>query len=152
MRFSTAKGGSMNLRALRCPHYKHMFSGAGISRRQLFGSVAGLAIGAGLSTTFGAQHGNPHIDATPKPIPGGATPFGVLVHHNPVPAPGAPLSTLNDPSEITDFNGFVGLNRIRGAGSGTGFPSLAFQADMGFMVGDYVAVDGKHYHASFGFI
>jgi hypothetical protein len=130
---------------IRCSHH------GSLSRRQFVGVTAGLALGAGFSTAR-AQSGNPHTDARPRPIPGGATPFGVLVHHNPVPAPGAPLSTLTDPSEITDFNGFVGLNRIRGAGFGTGFPALAFQADMGFMVGDYVAMDGKHYHASFGFI
>jgi hypothetical protein len=52
-----------------------------------------------------------------------------------------PLANHPEPSQITDFNGFVGLNRIRGGGSGTGFPSLAFQADM-----------GKHYSGAFGFI
>jgi hypothetical protein len=79
-------------------------------------------------------------------------PLGILVHHFPVPPSGTPLSGFNELSEITDFNGFVGLNRIRGAGSGTGFASLAYQADMGFMVGEYVAVDGKHYNVTFGFI
>jgi hypothetical protein len=47
---------------------------------------------------------------------------------------------------------FVALNRIRGLGSGTGPPSLTYQADMGIMVGEYLAADGKHYNASFGFI
>jgi hypothetical protein len=76
----------------------------------------------------------------------------VFIHHFPIAAPGTPLANISEPSQITDFNGFVALNRIRGLGSGIGFPSLSFQADMGFMVGDYVAVDGKHYHATFGFI
>jgi hypothetical protein len=135
------------------PHRKHTPSDTfGVSRRQFFGSTAGLAIGAGLSTTLTAQGGNPHVDATPRPIPGGVSPFGVLIHHFPTPAPGTPVANIADPSQITDFNGFVGLNRIRGGGSGTGFASLAFQADIGFMVGEYIAMDGKHYNGAFGFI
>jgi hypothetical protein len=130
----------------RCPHHHRS-----LSRRQFVGTTAGLALSAGL-TTARAQGGNPHTDSQPNPIPGGVSPFGVLIHHFPIAAPGTPLANINELSEITDFNGFVELNRIRGAGSGTGFPALAFQADMGFMVGEYVAVDGKHYNAAFGFI
>ena len=140
-------------RALRCAHRKQRSSGAGgLSRRQFLSSAAGLAVGTGLSTTLVAQGGNPHVDASPNPITGGVSPFGVFIHHFPVSPPGTPLANFTEPSQITDFNGFVGLNRIRGFGSGTGFPTLAFQADMGFMVGEYVAVDGKHYHATLGFI
>lgn len=134
------------------PHRKQVsVNTLGVSRRQFFGSTASLAIGAGISTLT-AQGGNPHVDDTPRAIPGGVSPFGVLIHHFPTPAPGTPVANIAEPSQITDFNGFVGLNRIRGGGSGTGFPSLAFQADMGFMVGEYVAVDGKHYNGAFGFI
>jgi hypothetical protein len=125
---------------------------AGLSRRQFFGTTAGLALGAGLSTRLGAQGGNPHVDAAPLPIPGGVSPFGVFIHHFPILSAGAPLAGLNEPSQITNFNGFVALNRIVGNGSSPGFPPLTFQADMGFMDGEYVAKDGKHYHATFGFI
>jgi hypothetical protein len=138
---------------IRCPHRQHAASAAAsISRRQFFGSAVGLAMSAGLSKTLGAQNGNPHVDATPNPIPGGVSPFGVFIHHFPVSPSSTPIANITEPSQITDFNGFVGLNRIRGIGSGTGFPLLNFQADVGFMVGEYVAVDGKHYNASFGFI
>ena len=125
--------------------------GGVVSRRAFFGATAGAALAAGLSTPIGAQ-GNPHRDASPRPIPGGVSPFGVFIHHFPIAAPGTPLANISDPSQITNFNGFVALNRIRGLGSGTGLPSLTYQADMGIMVGEYLAVDGKHYNASFGFI
>ncbi len=129
----------------RCPlHYRSL------SRRQFVGTTAGLVLGAGASTPHG--QGNPHTDAAPTPIPGGVSPFGVFIHHFPVSPTGTPLPNITEPSQITDFNGFVGLNRIRGVGVGTGVASPTFQADMGFMVGEYVAVDGKHYNASFGFI
>jgi hypothetical protein len=131
--------------AVRCPLHQR-----GLSRRQFVGATAGLVAGAQLSAR--AQRGNPRTDATPKPIPGGVSPFGVFIHHFPVSPTGTPLPNITDPSQITDFNGFVGLNRIRGIGVGTGLASPTFQADMGFMVGEYIAVDGKHYNASFGFI
>ena len=131
--------------AARCP-----LPHRSLSRRQFVGATAGLVVGAGL--TGRAQGGNPHTDSAPTPIPGGVSPFGVFIHHFPVSPTGTPLANITDPSQITDFNGFVGLNRIRGVGVGTGLASPTFQADMGFMVGEYVAVDGKHYNASFGFI
>ena len=73
-----------------------------------------------------------------------------MIHHFPLPPPGTPLSALTEPSEITDFNGFIGDTRIRGAGFGTGFSSaLAFQTDMGFMQGEYIGQDGRHHHGTF---
>jgi hypothetical protein len=140
----------MSARACRYAGHLHT-TAEGVSRRQFFGATAGLAVGAGLPRTLGAQ-GGPHTDASPTPIVGGVAPFNVFIHHFPVSPNGVPLANITDPSQITDFNGFVGLNRIRGVGTGTGLASPTFQADMGFMVGEYVAVDGKHYNASFGFI
>jgi hypothetical protein len=125
---------------------------SGISRRQVLGAAAGLVVGAGLSPSARALGGNPHVDASPLPIPGGVSPFGIFIHHFTVIANSTPLSALSDPSHITDFNGFVGHTRIRGTGSSPGFGPLTFQADMGFTDGVYVATDGKHYQATFGFI
>src|SRR5262249_11962242 len=122
-----------------------------LSRRQFFATTQGLALGAGLPALLRAQ-GNPHTDARPRPIPGGVAPFGVMIHHFPIAAPGTPLANIPEPSQITDFNGFVGLNRIRGTGTDNAGHSLSYQADMGFMVGEYVAMDGKHYNATLGFI
>ena len=89
----------------------------------------------------------------PKPIPGGASPLGIFIHHFPAQPTATPLASLNEPSQITDFKGFVGLNRIRGAGRGSGFAhDLAFQADMGFMKGVFIAENGKRHEGVFGFI
>ncbi len=126
----------------------------GCSRRELMKTAVGTA-GLGLVSGLGlpkltlAQDGS----GEPNPIPGGVSPFGILVHHFPLPAPGTPLSQLNEPSEITDFNGFIGDTSIRGAGTGTGFAvPLAFRTDMGFMQGEFVGDDGRHHHGTFVFI
>ena len=104
----------MYSRSCRHGGHLHTASGAeGFSRRQFFGATAGLAVGASLSRNIGAQ-GGPHTDASPTPIVGGVSPFGIFVHHFPVSPTGIPLPDITDPSQITDFNGFVGLNRIRG--------------------------------------
>ena len=83
-------------------------------------------------------------------------PFAVFIHHNPL-NPAVPVANLSDPSQITDFKGFVGLTHIRGGGTGTDTTSgasmpLAFQADMGFSQGEFIGIDGKHHEATFGFV
>ena len=137
---------------MHCRHRGHGLEtrrGSGVSRRHFF-SATGLVLGGGLSTKLGAQGFNPHVDASPLPIPAGVSPFGVFIHHFPAIPNSTPLEALNEPSQITNFNGFVGLNHVRGTGSSSLGP-LTFRADVGFMDGVYVAKDGKHYHATFGF-
>jgi hypothetical protein len=95
--------------------------------------------------------------AEPRPISGGA---GIIapglppIHHNPLPAVSStPLTQINDPSEIGDFNGMIIDTQIRGLGTGTGLSGpVSFRADMGAMQGVYVGEDGKHHHGSFVFI
>jgi hypothetical protein len=127
-------------------------------RRTFLRSMAALGLSSGLwlqgpVRAAPSQDGGDDANALPKPIPGGVSPFGILVHHFPLPAPGTPLNSLTEPSEITDFNGFIGDTRIRGAGIGTGFATpLAFQTDVGFMKGEYVGEDGRLHHGTFCFI
>src|SRR5215472_1599308 len=99
--------------------------GSGASRRAFLGSVAsasaGTVLGAGLFSPRQAHAVSGAFPATiegqrPNPIPGGVAPlapYGVMIHHYPLNAAN-PLSALSDPSQITDFNGFVGLTHIRG--------------------------------------
>ena len=118
-----------------------------VSRRNFLRNAAGAAGLAFWIPGLGEAAQGKGKSAVPNPIPGGASPLGMLVHHYPVVPPG------NDPSEITDFKGFVGLNRIRGAGTGAGFANpLAFQADVGFMKGQFIAEDGDLHEGVFGFI
>jgi hypothetical protein len=125
----------------------------GVSRRNFLtnaASAAGLVFWTPKLAHAGQGTGK---SADPTPIPGGVSPLGVFIHHFPAQPTATPLAALNDPSQITDFKGFVGLNRIRGAGTGMGFAQpLAFQADMGFMKGVFIAGDGKLHEGVFGFI
>jgi hypothetical protein len=139
---------------------------SGPSRRGFLGTVAsaGTALGAGLLSprlAHAAPGAFPIIleRVRPNPIPGGVAPFapfGILIHHNPL-KPTTPLANISDPSQITDFDGFVGLTHIRGSGTGvntvTGTTmSLAFQADMGFSQGKYIGQDGGRYPGTFAFV
>jgi hypothetical protein len=68
-----------------------------------------------------------------------------------------PLPSLNDPSQITDFDGFVGLTHIRGGGVGTNTITrasmvLGFQADVGFSQGKFIGTDGHQHKGTFAFI
>jgi len=127
-------------------HFQQFHRGEGIGRRsflQRTAGAAGLALTSGLWTP---RLGKAEDDsALPKPIPGGAVPLGFLVHHYPLPTDNRSVTLIDDPSEITDFNGVIGDTRIHGAGTGNG-SSLSFRADMGFMQGEYVGVDGEHHH------
>lgn len=128
-----------------------------ISRRQFLGAAAvsagALATGLRIPPVFADTDDLAGI--APVPIPGGVTasfPDGtsVFVHHFPsvVKNDGLPIS---EPSEITDFNGVVGLCRVHGSGHSTAGP-LNYQVDNGFMSGLYRGVDGLMHHGTFAFI
>jgi hypothetical protein len=131
----------------------HRGSHENLSRRKfLTGAAAGTA-GLAFWIPERATAQGKGKSADPKPIPSGVSPLGIFIHHFPAQPTATPLSALNEPSQITDFKGFVGLNRIRGGGRGSGFAeTLAFQADMGFMKGVFIAEDGKLHEGVFGFI
>jgi hypothetical protein len=132
----------------------------GGSRRAFFGrmATAGVLAGGGLLRPTPAR-ADEDDEGRPNPIPGGVAPFapfGIFIHHTP-PDPALPLVNISDPSNITDFKGFVGYTRIRGGGTGTDTTTgasmpLAFQADMGFNLGEFIGTDGKHHEATFGFV
>jgi hypothetical protein len=122
--------------------------------------TAGLALGSGLWTPLLAQAAAPSSGAAPKPIPGGGQPFGpgTEVFHNYAPPVdpqigGLPWPEL-DMAQITDFDGAIGVARIVGTGKLTqgGVTTTApYDADMRFMQGLYVGLDGNHHQGTFGF-
>jgi hypothetical protein len=132
------------------------------SRRTFLGKAAsvGTVLGTGLFCPRSAHAENEGVEnGQPNPIPGGVAPFApfaIFIHHYPLNAAN-PLSSLNDPSQITDFNGFVGLTHIRGQGTGinttTGaMTPLAYQADMGFSQGEFIGTDGHKHQGTFAFV
>ena len=136
-----------------------------LSRRSLIRGAAGTALGAGLLRPKLAYASDDDSDSEhsacvgPNPIPGGVTglkPFGIFIHHNPLNPTNA-LADISDPSQITDFDGFVGLTHIRGGGTGTDTATgattpLAFQADMGFSQGMFIGTDGRQHRGTFAFV
>ena len=136
-----------------------------VSRRNLIRGAAGTALGAGLFPPMLAYANDEDDDNEhgvffgPNPIPGGNTalkPFGIFVHHNPL-NPATALAKISDPSQITDFDGFVGLTNIHGGGTGTDTKKgattrLAFRADMGFSQGKFVGTDGRLRIGTFAFV
>jgi hypothetical protein len=140
---------------------------SGDSRRAFLGRVAsaGTVLGAGFWRQESAYAGEEDDGgertggARPNPIPGGLAPFapfGIFIHHNPL-NPAIPLANIKDPSQITDFNGFVGITHIRGGGIGTDTVTgatmpLAFQADMGFSQGRFIGTDGRRHEGTFAFV
>jgi hypothetical protein len=135
-----------------------------VSRRNLIRGAAGTVLGAGLlrPKSAHADDDEDRHDAEcnrANPIPGGVrglAPFGVFIHHNPLNA-ATKLADISDPSQITDFDGFVGLTHIRGSGMGTDTVKnvsmpLSFQADMGFSQGKFIGTDGRQHRGTFAFV
>lgn len=94
----------------------------------------------------------------PNPIPGGLTgvelgcPGVTELFHLFGPSPAE-----DEPSTITDFNGFHGDAHIQGFGTATNTmtrvqTSLFYDADIRFMKGVYVGVDGKTHQGAFAFV
>lgn len=135
-----------------------------LSRRDLV-RTAGTMLGASLLSSHAVYASDDQDDDKTSecvgvnPIPGGGapfTPYGIFVHHNPL-NPATPLANINDPSQITDFDGFVGLTHIQGGGSGTNtitgaVTELAFRADMGFSKGRFIGTDGMEHHGTLCFV
>lgn len=129
-----------------------------LSRRQFLGAAAATAgaLATGLRMPNVLADNDELATIFPLPIPGGVTAgpfpdgFSAFVHHFPSPVPNDHLP-ISEPSEITDFNGVVGLCRVRGAGVGTTGP-LSFQVDNGFMSGLYRGEDGRMHQGTFAFI
>ena len=124
---------------------------AGMSRAQFVrrGVVAvGAVAGLGLLRPRGARGA---IPTDPSPIPGGfdenfnIVPSGAFIHVLP-PAIGFEMST------ITDFQGVLAAAEIQGTARGNDRTTYTFDADMRFMKGRYVSVDGLVRQGSFGFI
>ena len=135
-----------------------------LSRRNLIRVGAGAVVGAGLlrpKPAFADDDGEHASCALANPIPGGVAPFkpfGVVVHHNPLSAANRlAVANISDPSQITDFDGFVGLTNIRGGGTGTNTVTgdsriLAFRADMGFSQGKFIGADGRQHEGTLAFV
>src|SRR5207253_8250663 len=113
--------------------------------RQFLWTAAGTAaaLGTGLLFPTPAQAAG----RDPKPIPGGFdNPTGGPFVHLNLPGPAdAPAAPGNEPSTITDFDGFIGVAAVQGTGTGTNtdtgdtFP-LLFDVDLRFMDGLYRSV------------
>lgn len=122
-----------------------------VSRRKFMGQAT-IALGSLLAAGLWLPQRAQAADATPKPIRGGIKfPLtGRFIHHY-------PIERGRQPSEIGDFNGFVGFAKLSGTGTGvnksTGATTpLLWGCDNGFMKGIYIGVDGQQYRGTFGFI
>jgi len=159
----------MNIRHLSMQQpaglHSHHSASAAITRRHFLkaGATAALAIGSGLARPHATWAAPRKGTTDPRPIPYGTQflgPDGPLFHVQP---PGYPIPGLdtdpatNDPSTITDFNGFVGLVYV--GGQGTHYDrvtrvtkTLYWEVDLRFMVGTYVGKDGRKHDGTFGFV
>jgi hypothetical protein len=122
-----------------------------LSRRGFLGRAAGAAgavVGASVLRS-GTALAAKAPTATPRPIPGGITVNGVTFHV-------LPFGPGQEPSTITDFNGFVGVADVRGTGTGTKrdgtTETLLYDTDMRFMKGVFVGKDGRVHKGTFGFV
>src|SRR6476660_7425570 len=121
--------------------------GGSLTRRRFLGGAAG-ALGATALLPVAAV-ARPRTDRTPQPIPGGLEVGGNTFHVFGF-GPG------QEPSTITDFNGFVGVCDVQGTGTATNpdgsTETLLFDTDMRFMQGVYVGQDGEVHRGTFGFV
>jgi hypothetical protein len=123
--------------------------------------TAGLALGSRLWMPLLAQAAPSSSSIAPKPIPGGGQPFGpgTEVFHNYAPPVDPQIGGLPWPeldlSQITDFKGAMAVARIQGTGTLTQGAVITqgalYDADMRFMQGRYVGVDGEEHQGTFGF-
>jgi hypothetical protein len=91
----------------------------------------------------------------PLPIPGGLPGFlpGEPFEHANLAGPAdAPPPFGNEPSSITDFNGFVGVAHVEGTGTDGDGHTLLWDVDLRFMQGVYRGVDGRRHQGTFALV
>jgi len=148
---------------------------APISRRGFFGRAAvagtGIMLSSGIPveglTPDGPGHCGTELCNLPVPIPHVApTPFGTTLHgFFPGPVEGTATSTDptgahpdgRDPSQIFNFEGFIGQADLILTGTGKDLATGAtgryqFHTDMRFMKGRFVGTDGTERRSTFVFI
>jgi hypothetical protein len=138
----TARSSTVTVRPLE-PGHRHA-----PSRRQFLAAGAGLGAAGFLGTQVigaGPAFASRRAGA-PRPIPGGTQLLGPGTELFHVFPPGA-----GEPNSITDFNGIVGVAHIQGAGAGDN-KGQTFDIDNRFITGEYIALDGRHFEATFGFL
>jgi len=131
-----------------------------MARRQFVRVGAGasaLALGAGMGMSIPALAA-PASNSAPNPVPGGTLlghllgyPNDNRVFHFFFPAFG------NEVATVTEFRGVVAAAEVQGSGIGTdtsnhATSTLYFDADLRFMKGTYVGVDGRPHDRTVGFI
>ncbi len=124
--------------------HRHFWQRA-LSRRQFLGASA-AATGAAMTVPLWVPALAEASSVDPTPIP--ETLFGVTPFHVLLPGQG-------EPGTITDFNGVLGLAAVSGTGTGTitGVPTpLVFDADLRFMQGQYIGMNGQNHEGTFVFV
>lgn len=129
--------------------HRHFWKRA-LSRREFLGASAaatGAAITADLWLPVLAQASDE--SAAPRPIHGSLVVNNTLFHLN--------LPNAGDQSPITDFKGLIAATDTTGTGAGIDPASGAtvsqvFDADMRFVQGTYIGLDGEEHEGAFGFI
>ena len=121
------------------------------TRIEPLGSLAALGVLGVLDSPWQARAwASPPPPGAPVPIPNGITVAGKLFH---VLLPGS-SATVED-SAIFNMDAFLGAAATNGQGTGTsatGPAPLFFGADMRFMDGAYLDVQGAFRRAAFGFV
>jgi hypothetical protein len=119
-----------------------------ITRRRFIGTTALVSGAAMTAPLWNSVVAKAAVRVEPKPIPQvfDGSPFHFQF-----------LTTITEPSSITDFQGIVGGADLLGTGWGTntktGEKMFMWTAiDNRFMQGKYVGLDGKTHQATFGFV
>ncbi len=148
-----------NMTYTPAPLWSGPFSGR-FRRRQFVRAAAGTAGGvfiASLPWPARARAGGDIV--MPNPIPGGFTgdqlgcPGVTELFHLFIPS----FPAEDEPSTITDFNGIHGDAHIQGFGTATNTMTgtqtrLFYDADIRFMKGVYIGVDGERHHGAFALV
>ena len=133
-----------------------------VTRKELLRFGAGLVGGVAAASAFATSdawadgagvegHDRRRLGA-PRPVPGGFNddltgfvPVDPLVHAY-APAVGLDLST------ITDFKGVVAACELQGGAHGSDGSQYWFDADLRFMQGTYIDLQGRRREHAFGFV